>query len=319
MMWRGSQALLLHCAAVAAAFGPLWCAHAQPVPAITLPDAQENTASLAPTALPPALKPVASIPAADGARRAQAGEVRAVAALAPPEIPFHRVARYRITVEAPEGVAVRFPEIVPAAFDGMDLRERAAQEESIGGGRVRHIREWEIDPIHPRRYTFPKLDIAYAGGTVAVPALGLVVRALSPEEEQAAAKPVDIFGVEQLPPPGPPWTVYALAAAVIAAILAGGMALYFYRKRPPAPVPAPPAWVVARRRLKELQRRRLPELGRFEPYYVDLSAILRYYIEDRFAPRSRRRRSFWRVPRGPARSARSSVRCWRAFCATATA
>ena len=31
-----------------------------------------------------------------------------------------------------------------------------------------------------------------------------------------------------------------------------------------------------------LDERHLPKAGRYEPYYVDLSAILRYYIEDRF-------------------------------------
>jgi hypothetical protein len=39
---------------------------------------------------------------------------------------------------------------------------------------------------------------------------------------------------------------------------------------------------VAYRRLRELDERHLSEEGRYEPYYVDLSAILRYYIEDRF-------------------------------------
>lgn len=276
-------ALLCGCAFIAMTGTPYTPAAAQNLPAITLPQDHENTAPLAPQSLPPALQPAESIPPADGAPTAKPDQIRATAELAPPEIPFHRVATYRIVVEAPEGVAISFPTLVPAAYDGMDLRERAPQTESIGNGRVRHVREWHIDPIQPRRYTLPQLDIPYAGGTATVPALGLVIRELSPDEEAAAAKPVDIFGVEQLPPPAPPWTAYALAAAAIAATLAAAAAFYYHRKRPPAPLPAPPPWVVARRRLKELQRRRLPELGRFEPYYVDLSAILRYYIEDRFA------------------------------------
>jgi hypothetical protein len=47
-------------------------------------------------------------------------------------------------------------------------------------------------------------------------------------------------------------------------------------------MPAPSAWDLAYTRLRELDSRRWPEQGKFQPYYVELSSILRHYIEDRF-------------------------------------
>jgi hypothetical protein len=41
-------------------------------------------------------------------------------------------------------------------------------------------------------------------------------------------------------------------------------------------------WQVAKERLALLEARHLPQQGKFDAYYVDLSAILRYYIEGRF-------------------------------------
>lgn len=41
-------------------------------------------------------------------------------------------------------------------------------------------------------------------------------------------------------------------------------------------------WEKAFRRLKELKKKDLPSRGLYEPYYVQLTWILRYYIEDRF-------------------------------------
>ncbi len=41
-------------------------------------------------------------------------------------------------------------------------------------------------------------------------------------------------------------------------------------------------WEKALRRLRDLKSKDLPSQGLYEPYYVQLTWILRYYIEDRF-------------------------------------
>jgi hypothetical protein len=75
------------------------------------------------------------------------------------------------------------------------------------------------------------------------------------------------------------WAVGAAAIAAVAALVAW---LVVRRRRALPPPPPEPAWIVAERRLKELSSRGLPQAGKHEAYYVDLTAILRYYIEDRF-------------------------------------
>jgi hypothetical protein len=60
--------------------------------------------------------------------------------------------------------------------------------------------------------------------------------------------------------------------------------LYRYWRRPKTVSVAPPvpAWERAYERLRALDARQLPQSSEFEPFYVELSSILRHYIEDRF-------------------------------------
>jgi len=78
------------------------------------------------------------------------------------------------------------------------------------------------------------------------------------------------------------WWIGLVGLAAVAMI---AFFLWYYRTAARKPVPAAPMlppWETALRRLEELRRRNWPILGKVELYYVDLSAILRYYIQDRF-------------------------------------
>jgi len=111
----------------------------------------------------------------------------------------------------------------------------------------------------------------------------LRVRDLTDEERVEAER----FAANEAPVslPRPWWLGWPFWAAVGAGVVAlGGAVWWVLRHRTRAERIAAPAlpWEVAYGRLRELDQRRLPHAGQFEPYYVDLSAILRYYIEDRF-------------------------------------
>ena len=141
-----------------------------------------------------------------------------------------------------------------------------------------------LDAKEPGTYTIPasKLDLGN-NQSADIPALTLVVHEATEDEVKQAAEFVDIADPAVVAPPQPAWWLYAIMAAVALGVV--GALVWYWRTHRTVEVWTPPAlkpWQVAHNRLEELSSRRLPQQGRFEPYYVDLSAILRYYIEDRF-------------------------------------
>jgi hypothetical protein len=158
------------------------------------------------------------------------------------------------------------------------------ETELLSGNRQRITETYTIDAIWPGNYALEPAQVLYGeNGAITVPSPTLKVRELTPEEEEAASKFVPNAG--PMPIPGPvakywkPVAAVAVLAALIAAAVAFALRRRTHRERPK---PATPPWEVAYRRLHELDERHLPAGGKFEVYYVDLSAILRYYIEDRF-------------------------------------
>lgn len=202
--------------------------------------------------------------------------------LDPPETPFHRVGHLRVVLETPEPLELALPELA-VELDGLELREAAASELVRGGRRIQEQR-YILEPLHPRDYVLPGLEVQWEGGAVSTPPLLFRVRELSEEEAAAALEFVDIVTAGALLEEhrDAPWGPIA-AAALLLAVLGAVAAYVLWKKSQPAPVAPPPApWELAYRRLRELQARELPAQGKFERYYVDLSAILRFYIEDRF-------------------------------------
>jgi hypothetical protein len=78
------------------------------------------------------------------------------------------------------------------------------------------------------------------------------------------------------------WWLWLIPAAVALAILVVVVIVVLMRKRGQRVAPAMPPWEIAYARLGELDGRHLPEAGEFDPFYVELSDILRSYIEQRF-------------------------------------
>ncbi|MCC6143840.1 MAG: hypothetical protein IT368_08535 [Candidatus Hydrogenedentes bacterium] len=211
---------------------------------------------------------------------ARAASVQVHAELDPAEIPFYRQATYTITVEA-EGVDVEVPALT-TEFEGMSYRSGPVQRDVLEGGRLRVSQSYTLDPVQIRDYTLPAPTLKWGEGQVAsAPALVLRVRELTPEEEQSVQHFVSAEPPELIAPrPNRTWW-YVAAAAVAGALLALG-AMILLRRRKDKAAPLLPPWEIARQRLQTLRERDLPGAGKFGPYYVDLTAILRYYIEDRF-------------------------------------
>ena len=66
--------------------------------------------------------------------------------LSPPVIPFHRQAEYTITVEAPNDVDVKFPQMVKK-FGGLEASDLRHDTQPLKNNRRRISETYVLDPI----------------------------------------------------------------------------------------------------------------------------------------------------------------------------
>ncbi len=214
-----------------------------------------------------------------------ASDVTARVELTPPVIPFHKQAQYTITVEAPQDAGVKLPDMVEHFGGAAVYGVPEYRQHTLDDGRVRISETYTLDavtvglyPIAPAVITWGEQDRIEVASPV------LQVRALTEEEVEAAEK----FDTSIAPPvlTDPPllnrWQFWAVALPIVVAVLAF---ILWWVRRPERAAAAPPPkkpWEVAYDRLRILDEKALAKSGHYEPYYVDLSSILRYYIEDRF-------------------------------------
>jgi hypothetical protein len=101
------------------------------------------------------------------------------------------------------------------------------------------------------------------------------------DDSLAAAGLVDIKEQRELTVPLPLWAWIVLAAVLVGAL--GAWLWWRQRNRQPQPkvvAPPKPPHEVALQALRQLETKRLPLDGKFKEHYVQLSEILRAYLED---------------------------------------
>ena len=212
---------------------------------------------------------------------------RLEAVLSPPETPYHRSVLYAVTVEASPETRYEFPEL-SSADKTIEVRKAELISAPVSEGTLRRTQYYRINPISPGLYRVPLLSISWQEGSergvLDAPSVAFTARELTEAEAEAAARFAGITAPDALlPEKGFSWPAMAGGAATAMAAVAILFALRHYRRQQAGPVtPPPPAWETALNRLRELQQRDLPGSGKLELYYVDLSSIVRYYIEDRF-------------------------------------
>ena len=222
-------------------------------------------------------------PAAAAPEPAPAGAVDVRTQLMPPVIPYHRQAQFSIVVDAPEDLELKLPDMIEQ-MGGVPVSDVRRDTKKLGDNRVRITETYIIDPVFSGKYAIKPVQVTWGENeAVVVPSPGLVVRDLTEAEKAEAEKFADNAGPASAPGIIKQyWHWLAIAAAAVAGLAAVVVWATWLRKRAEQLAPRPPAWEVAYRRLRELDERHLAESGKYEPYYVDLSSILRYYIEDRF-------------------------------------
>lgn len=206
-------------------------------------------------------------------------------AISPPIIPYHKQARLTITVESDPGVSVELPDITESigALEWAGPLD-APETKILKDGRKRVSAAYNIEAIWAGHYPIGPVSVKYGHDkAVTVPGPVLTVRELTAEETEAAMQ----FAPNAQPMDPPfellkrPWFWASAAAAALTGIIVVALRLRKRRQRIATGPPMPP-WETAYARLRQLDEQGLPEKGDYETYYVELSSILRHYIEDRF-------------------------------------
>ena len=239
--------------------------------AASVPPVQPGSVSATPSS--PALSPPA----------VSDGQVEVHVTLEPQEIPFHRQSKFSIRVEAPAGTDVKIPNMIDH-FGGLTASHVDRENKAIKNGRQRLTETYTLDPIFVNTYRIDPVTVTWGNNqslTVTSPALK--VRDLTEEEKKAAEVFADNVEPLLLPNPFLRYYWYLVIGGFVLVLLASAV-YYSFRMRHRRAILAPPLppWETAYALLRELDLQQLPQQGLVETYYVELTGILRRYIEDRF-------------------------------------
>lgn len=198
---------------------------------------------------------------------------------------------WRMTMSVADGYEAELPDLVfPDDVAGAILTDFEEREETEGDRLVR-VREYELEPEFVGTLTLPAMEVYYnRAGEVedewfGIEPMDIAVEAIPESADALDLKPArGLVTVERMEAERRriwPWVLAGAAGSVLLVALV----VYLVRRPRPAP-PPPPADRVALSRLRELADRDLIGLGRIEPFFVEVTAIVRDYIEGAFGVRA---------------------------------
>jgi len=264
-------------------------------------------------------------PAFEVERDYQRGPLRVVQRISETRIPLSGLLTVELELIIEDGFDVELPQ-VPRELDKFQLRdwkqvERRRVDASHTARRVRY----RFEPLEPGAWYLPAFEATFrpavvtgspggagqassgqpapggsadqsgatiAGvetsadksGTLATEPFEITVVSLV--DEQGGT--LDIGPIDDVAEaPRSAWVYVGVATGVALAVAAGGFWWWQRRKRMAGPVRVlQSAHVIALGRLEAMAASGLIEAGRFEPFYAEVSGVLRHYIEDRFGLRA---------------------------------
>ncbi|NUM54641.1 MAG: hypothetical protein HUU46_13435 [Candidatus Hydrogenedentes bacterium] len=216
-----------------------------------------------------------------------AGEVDARLEVEPKEIPWHKTVSFAVVIEAPADAEVTVDDVMDHLGGLQPFGDVVIKTEPLPDGRKRTTHQYTLESPKAEPGSFqpePVIIRVKDGDTITLPSPEIKVRELTPEEEaqaQEMAPILDPLNVKKRF--WEYWQFWAgIAAAAVIATTAFVLYRWFKRQRPAKPQRIVPPWETALSRLAALEAKGLRDSGRLDAYYVELSAILRHYIEDRF-------------------------------------
>lgn len=197
--------------------------------------------------------------------------------------------RYTIEVGAPTGVTVEWPQIGGAIGD-LQVTDFGQLPDRVVDGRTVQQRWYQLVTYATGDQNIPGPTVRYRDGAdwqmVKVPDVVVSVQSLL--DAPGATPPSDVRDIKgPLAKPRDYTPLAWIAAALIALLVLTAFIIRRLRRPAAAGAPPPrPVHEVALDELAALQAAGLIEAGRYEEFYVRLSAIVRAYIEARFRVRA---------------------------------
>lgn len=201
--------------------------------------------------------------------------------LEPARVPFHRPATLTVRVRLAEGMGLQSLPSIEHPSEDLEIERRDKDDTALPEGGREIVQRFTLDALRPAVFELPSIEVQIENGPVLrSPPFQFEARELTDAELEAVANVAPMALPEAVLPPRP-WGFYLLVTALVLVALMMTWVWWSSRNRlEEAPWRAP--WEVAEARLDALAQRGLAENGKHEAYFVDLSAIIRYYIEDRF-------------------------------------
>ncbi|MBN1491286.1 MAG: BatD family protein [Phycisphaerae bacterium] len=197
----------------------------------------------------------------------------------------------RLTLQVDEGYEADFPDLLlPDDMPGVVVTGYSEGQPG-GQGATRRTREYEIEPEYAGTLTFPALQVYYhatdedAEHVIDTEPIEITVAEVDASDEALTLTPVrGLITVETIAAEHRriwPW----FAGGVVAVTLVVAVLVYWLRRPKPVP-PPPPAHEVALARLRALVDKDLIAQGQVEPFFVEITSIIRDYIEQAFGVRA---------------------------------
>lgn len=205
----------------------------------------------------------------------ESGAVRITLTIDPPHVELDRNVELTIASEAPEEVVVDLPSIddrltgftVAGAYDAEHVRR---------DGRILRTRHIQLAPTLSEEYRIGPMAITYSGGWLATAPIVLKARALGRAGDGGQIS--DIVGPRWIYPPFRTALLYFLVVLAIAVLIAllWRMSRRVQRRIEEARL-SPRE--LALQELASLLARQLPENAQIKQFYLELTMIVRRYIE----------------------------------------
>ncbi len=221
------------------------------------------------------------------------GPIAATVSLVPAEPRLGDPLTLTLSVEAAADVVVDMPAFGDA-LGRFAIIDYAPREELLEDGSARHVQRYTLEAPMSGRQRIPKLRIEYLderdpasearSRELLTDELGFTVASVLPEGEVGAAlRPVrgPLAELEG------PWLErhWPWLAALLALLIGAGVGVFLWLRRAEERARLT-AYDRAWARLDRLQRSGLPDAGQLDAWYVELSDIVRRYIEERFRLRA---------------------------------
>jgi hypothetical protein len=193
--------------------------------------------------------------------------------------------RYVITIISHPEIQVETPQF-GENLGGFAIKDFGREKPRKYKGKLIQKQWYVLDTYVTGTYNIPAPVVKYTGSDGAEAQasgneVSLVVKSVIPDSEN----PEDIKDIAEPVELPVDYTPYILIGVVFIILAGGGIAAYILirrRKKTGGVEPPKPAHEIAYEQLQQIAEAGLIESGEIERYYVLLSAVVRYYLENRF-------------------------------------